>query len=382
MTKILFLLIFITISFSKIMESNTCKGCHPLIYSEFENSMHKKTSIYSDKLHEKIWNIHPDRKKEQYTCAKCHTPTDLELLEKLEANKKAMPSNNIQAQEGISCVYCHSIKDVEHNKKMNKNILTKKEKLFFSANKEKREEAEVSFKEKSFLLGMFKSKEGSPYHKINYTNDGFYNANTCMGCHSHLTNQNSVDLCRVDLNKTKDEKTNCISCHMPKVKGSLSTIKITKKHTFHGFAGAHNNPNMLSKYIKISMKKSSVGFDILIKNEAAHNLFLQPLRVGILQVNILSKDNQKKLKPVTFVKIFSKDNKPSTPWEATGIFKDTMLKANETRVIKYNEKINKGDFVEISLIYYLINPKMAKKLELEGDLIKPKVLKSLTIEVK
>lgn len=383
MSKILLLFILITVSFSKIMQSNTCKGCHPLIASEFENSMHKKTSIYSDKLHKKIWDIHPNRKKEQYTCAKCHTPTDLELLEKLKNNKKAMPTNNIQAKEGISCVYCHSIKDIKHNKTMNENILNEKEKLFFSANVKKREESEVSFKEKSSLLGMFKSKVGSPFHKIDYTNNGFYNANVCMGCHSHLKNKNSVDLCRADLNKIKDERTNCISCHMPKIKGSLSTIKITKKHTFHGFAGAHNNVSMLSKYVKIKLHKKENSFNITIKNEAAHDLFLQPLRVAKLKVNILRKNKKISLKTITFEKIFAKDNKISSPWEATSILKNSMLKANETQSIRYDYKLKKKDFVEVSLVYYLISQKMSKKLGLEKDILsKPKVLKSLTIEVR
>lgn len=384
MKKILLLLSFIVITLNaQISQSGTCKGCHPLIVSEFENSMHKNTSIYQDELHSKIWDIHPDKKNKQYSCAKCHTPTDLELISKLDKNEPAMPSNNAQAKEGISCVYCHSIKAVEHGKTHNKNILTNKEKVFYSADSNKREKAEVAFKEKSSLFGMFKSKEGSPYHKIDYTNKNYYDANVCMGCHSHLQNNNDVDLCRTDLNKIKDEKTNCISCHMQKVKGSLSTIKVTKTHTSHSFAGAHNDSDLLSKYIKFHFVKTSKGFNIAIKNEAAHDLFLQPLRVAKLFVTISSNEKLNKLKPVIFKKVFAgKDNKPTAPWNATKILQNSMLKANEKKILEYTTKVSKGDYVEITLAYHLVSPKMAKKLALKNsDLSKLKILKSKTFKV-
>ena len=161
MKKILLLVLLLVITiYANSSQNDTCKGCHPIIYSEFENSMHKNSSIYEDELHQKIWNMHPDKKKNQYTCAKCHTPDDLELLSNLDKNKKAMPSNNQEAQNGISCIYCHSIQTIEHEKKHNKNTLTLKDKVFYSANSEKREKNEVNFKEVNSFYGMINSKEG------------------------------------------------------------------------------------------------------------------------------------------------------------------------------------------------------------------------------
>ena len=45
----------------------------------------------------------------------------------------------------------------------------------------------------------------------------------------------------MDEKGAKDEETNCISCHMPKIAGSATSIKITKEHRFHGFASGSKN---------------------------------------------------------------------------------------------------------------------------------------------
>lgn len=383
MKKTLLLILLLVISSNaQTANTTTCKGCHPIITSEFENSMHKNTSIYSDEIHQKIWDIHPNKKEERYTCAKCHTPTDLELLSKLDKNEKAMPTNNKEAQNGISCIYCHSINTIEHEKKHNKNILSSEDKIFYSANKEKREKDDVKFKEISSFFGMMNKKEGSPYHKIDYTNQNYYDGNICMGCHSHLQNDNGVDSCRTDLNKDKDEETNCISCHMQKVKGSLSTIKVTKTHSSHSFAGAHNDSELLAKYINLNLIKTDAGFKVSIKNEASHDLFLQPLRVAKLFVNIISKEKINKLEPIVFKKVFGKDKKPAPPWSATEILENSMIKANETKMITFNEKLLNDDYVEVTLAYHIISPKMAKKLEIKNEeLYKLKVLKSKTFRI-
>lgn len=364
---------------NEFIKSNTCKGCHPLIYSEFYESSHRKSSIYEDPIHKAIWDLHPNKKDEKYTCAKCHTPTDLELLNNIKNGKKALPKNNeIQTKEAISCAYCHSIKDIKEHSKVNDNVITLREKVFYSANKENRKVENKEFKDEVSFFGMMKKKSGSPFHKIDYSNKGFYTGKMCMGCHSHLQNENNFDLCRVDMKGAQDEETNCITCHMPKIKGSATSIKITKTHTFHGFASGSKNKDMLSKYIKIKFKQKKEFFEISIKNESSHNLFLQPLRVAQLRVNILRGKETIKLPIKSFVRIIGKDGKPTMPWLANSEVKNNMIKANERRVIKYDFKLKKEDQIEVVFGYYKVNPKMIKKLKLENhkESTKFNVLKS------
>ena len=315
-----------------------------------------------------MWDLHPDKQKESYTCAVCHTPTDLELLKNLEENKKALPSNNnIQNQEAISCVYCHSIKDVENHAKLNKNVISEEEKVFYSANENHRDQKNKSFKDEVSLFGMMKEKSGSPFHKIDYSNDNFYTGKMCMGCHSHMQNDNNFDLCRMDEKGAKDEETNCISCHMPKIAGSATSIKITKEHRFHGFASGSKNQDLLAKYIKIDFKENTNDFEVSIKNEAAHNLFLQPLRLAQLKVSILRDSKTINLDTKSFARIIGKDGKPTMPWIADSEIENNMLKANERRVINYDFKLQKDDKIEVIFGYYTVNPKMIEKLNLQDD---------------
>ena len=368
--KIILSIIFIILNIyaNEFIDSTTCKGCHPTIYGEFYDSSHRKASIFENKVHKAMWDLHPDKQKESYTCATCHTPTDLELLKNLEENKKALPSNNnVQTQEAISCVYCHSIKDVENHAKLNKNVISEEEKVFYSANENHRDQKNKSFKDEVSLFGMMKEKSGSPFHKIDYSNDNFYTGKMCMGCHSHMQNDNNFDLCRMDEKGAKDEETNCISCHMPKIAGSATSIKITKEHRFHGFASGSKNQDLLAKYIKIDFKENTNDFEVSIKNEAAHNLFLQPLRLAQLKVSILRDSKTINLDTKSFARIIGKDGKPTMPWIADSEIENNMLKANERRVINYDFKLQKDDKIEVIFGYYTVNPKMIEKLNLQDD---------------
>jgi len=367
--KILLSIVFIFINLfaNEFVKSNTCKGCHPTIYAEFYESSHRKSSTFENPIHKAVWDLHPDKEKGSYTCAKCHTPTDLELLNNLKEGKKALPEKNeVQTHEAISCAYCHGIKDIKEHAKMNENIVTLKDKVFYSANEDLRDEKNKEFKDEIALFGMMKKKSGSPYHKIDYSNKNFYTGKMCMGCHSHLQNDNNFDLCRVESKGAQDEETNCISCHMPKIKGTATTIKITKTHRFHGFASASKNKDLLAKYIKIKFKQKKDFFEISIKNEASHNMFLQPLRVAQLKVNVLRGNKTIKQETKSFMRLIGKNGKPTMPWLAYSEIKNNMIKANERRVIKYDFKLQENDKLEVLFGYYRVNPKMIKKLKLEN----------------
>ncbi len=365
---ILVILIFLNLQSSQEISSNTCKACHPTIYGEFYNSTHRKASIFEDPIHKAVWDLHPNKQKESYTCAKCHTPSDIKLLQNLKENKKAIPvKSDIQTHEAISCVYCHSIKSIEQHEKVNNNILTKEKKVFYSASEENRVLKDKKYKDDVSMFGMMKKKSGSPFHTIDYSNEDYYTGKMCMGCHAKKQNNNNFDLCRVDMKGATDEKSNCITCHMPKIKGTATSIKITDTHRFHGFASSTNNQDLLTKYIKINFEQKNDSFEISIKNESSHNLFLQPLRLAQLRVSILKGKERIKLDTKSFMRIIGKDGKPTMPWLANSEVKNNMIKANENRVVKYNYKLENSDWVEVIFGYYKVNPKMWKKLKLEND---------------
>ena len=349
-------------------DTDACKKCHPIISKEFQDSMHKKSTIHEDKVHKAIWDKHPAKKKNKYQCAKCHTPN---------------LANEEQHSTGITCISCHTIKSVELHAKANKNIYSGEKKTFYSAEKG-RENEKVVYKQTSSWFGLNKTTVGSAYHDIDYTNKDYYDGQMCMGCHSHKQNKHKFNVCTTDTKGVSANKDNCITCHMPKVDGSATTVRISKQHAFHGFAGARVKPELLSKYVDLTFKDYEQSFDITIVNNAPHNLLTHPLRVVQLRTTLIREGKQTALKTHTFVKIIGKDGKPAMPWVANAIVKDTMIKGNERRVISFANMLKSGDRVEVKLGYFIVNPKVLKKLKLDGDkeLSKFTVLKSNFFNVK
>ncbi len=347
------------------LENATCKKCHPTIFAEYKSSIHSNSSIFKDPIHKAVWSKHPDKVNNNYKCAKCHTPSDHDLI----SGKTKLSKNAIQEREPISCQACHTIKSIEEHKKINKNIFTKKKRYFFSADKQ-REGKVVKFKEKSSLLGLVTKTIGSPYHDIDYSNKNFYNGNMCLGCHDHKQNSKGFAVCDMQIRKGNLQE-NCISCHMPKLKGSFVNLKDTKKHAFHGISIHNMNISLLSKYIKLSLNQKDKGFEIDIKNEANHTLFAQPLRLNQLRVTIERNGKNIALKRENFVRIIGKDGKPAMPWVADSELKNTLIKAHEVRKVIYDTPLKKGDSVVVEFGYYLVNPKSAKKLGItDTNLIK------------
>jgi len=356
--SILLLLLGLSSQIYATLENTTCKKCHPIIYNEYQSSMHAKASIYKDPVHKAVWDKHPAKPKGKYKCAKCHTPSDHDLI----SGKSKLVANEVQLTEPISCQQCHKIQSIEKHTKANKNILIQKEKYFFSANK-KLKGQKVVFKEESHFFGIFKTKVGSPYHDIDYSNENFYNGNMCMGCHSHKQNGKAFSVCDMEIKQGKSKET-CISCHMPQIKGTLANQKQSDTHAFHGHSIHNDTPTTLSKYIKLSVDKKENGFIVNIKNEAIHTLFPQPLRLNQLKVSIEREGKIIPLKTETFMKIIGKDGKPAMPWLANAVLKDTLIKALETRQIDHDTTLQKGDVVILEFGYHLVNPKAAKKLNI------------------
>lgn len=340
------------------LENSTCKRCHPKIFNEYQNSMHKRASIYNDPVHAAVWQQHPARKKGDYKCAKCHTPADHSLK-----NGKGLPQKNaVQLQEPIACSTCHTIESIEKHAQSNTNIYTKEAKTFFAADK-KRKGEKVVFHEESSFFGLHRTTTGSPYHNIDYGNENFYNANVCLGCHDHKENGKGFAICDMDIKpNTKNEKENCITCHMPQVKGSFVTLHDSATHAYHGSNIVTASPAMLEKYVILNIEKRNDGFTVTIENKANHALFMHPLRLAELRVTIQKAGQQLRPEPKTFARIIGTDGKPASPWLADSVISDTTIKAYEKRTISYDTPLQKGDEVTVVLGYHIVNPKMAKKL--------------------
>jgi len=324
--------------------SSDCKSCHTQIYDEFTGSMHANSTPQKDPIHASVWDKHPQNKKqERYGCGKCHTPAADNLNDMKQKGKRALPdAKNKTHQEGISCAYCHRIKNIELHAKHNTNIMTNTPKNYYGTREEHIE---------------------SPYHGIvSEGNEHMQNGNVCIGCHSHKMNKHKLNVCSTNIDNEMDGA-NCVSCHMPKVEGSVSNLVKRKKHTFHGFAGSHFHSDMLTQYVDISLLRQIDNFIVNIDNQTSHALLLHPLRVAVLKVSITRKGEVTKLKNEVFVRVIGHNGKPAMPWAASTTLRDTMIQANEKRSVKYDFHIIEGDKVDLVLGWYLVNPKALKTLK-------------------
>ncbi len=332
-----------------------CKACHPQIYSEFNGSMHAKSTPQQDPIHKSVWDKHPQNlKQNRYGCGKCHTPAADNLDKMKTKGQKALPEmDNKTHQDGISCAYCHRIKSIELHKKSNTNIMTNTEKNYF---------------------GTLKESIESPFHSIvSDGNEHMKNGNVCIGCHSHKMNSHGLNVCSTNIDNTLDGA-NCVSCHMPKVDGSVSLLNDTKVHTFHGFAGAHLHTEMLTEYVDISILREIKNFIVNIDNRTSHALLLHPLRLAVLKVQVTRDAKVTKLKDEFFVRVIGANGKPAMPWAAKKDLKNTMIQANEKRSVNYDFKIQKGDRVDVVLGWFLVNPKAVKKLGLQNEKVATKFI--------
>jgi len=368
--KIISALIALTVTLSCAqLENATCQKCHPKIFKEYEGSFHKNASIYNDSVHKAIWDLHPAKKKGNYKCAKCHTPADHDLV----AGKTTLNKNDIQVKEPVSCLSCHQIESIEKHSKSNKNVMTKEPKTFFTADKEKKG-TKLVYQDKKSFFGMLKTRIGSPYHDIDYSNENFYDAQMCMGCHSHKQNANNFAICDLEVKVDPSSKETCISCHMPQTRGSFVNQKDSKTHAYHGTTALKMKPDMLSKYIELTLEKQEKGFKVFVKNLANHTLVPHPLRLSKLKVRILREGKTIVLDEKLFVRVIGTDGKPSMPWLATEVIKDTAIKAFEKREVVYSDMLQKGDELEAQFGYHIVNPKIAEKLKLEDEKLRKFVI--------
>jgi hypothetical protein len=349
-TLILFFITFVSANDAvhTYAKNEECKACHTEIYKEYYGSMHANATPQKDPIHKAVWDKHPQNlKQERYGCGKCHTPAADNLDKMLTNGQKALPeATNETHQEAISCAYCHRIKSIELHKNSNTNIMTNTQKNYFGTMKEHME---------------------SPFHGIvSEGNEHMKNGNVCIGCHSHRMNKHGLNVCSTNIDNELNGA-NCVSCHMPKVDGSVSVLHETKKHAFHGFAGAHFHSEMLTKYVDISLLREINNFKVNIDNRTSHALLLHPLRVAVLKVSVTRAGKTTKLQDEIFVRVIGTNGKPAMPWAAKEDLKNSMIKANEKRSVEYDFTIEKGDKVDVVLGWFLVNPKAIKKLGLQNE---------------
>ena len=345
--KFLYLFFIPYILFANFMPNESCRECHKTIFEEFQRARHANSSIFLDPIHNAAWKHSPDFKKNKYTCAICHTPTDTNLITAIyDFNQSILPQkDSIAQQNGVACAYCHRIKDIKYGENLNKNIINEQERVYY---------------------GNIKNPIPNKFHEY-AENKNFKNGNICIGCHSHYKNKYGVNICSYNKNNVLNSL-NCVSCHMPKIVGYVADINGSHNmHAFHGFAGIHNDILLMQKYISIEIIRGIDRFFIAINNKAPHALTLHPMRIMQLRVSVIRDNKEIKFPDKNFQRLIGDEHNITLPWSAKKIIKNTSIKGNEKRISTYMYKLKENDIVNVKVGYYLISKQLAKKFALDKD---------------
>ena len=368
MKKIILLSIMSVFVFANMhFEKNKkCSQCHAEIYKEYQSSQHAKATIFKDVIHGAVYNLHPQyNKKDKYRCGKCHTPTADNLSALVKSNNGVTPDSCNETQnEAIACAYCHRIENTVSGVAMNKNIISKDTKVYFSN----------------------KTNHGkSSFHSIKTNKKIYKNGKMCMGCHSHKSNKKEFQVCATNINNNATKK-NCIECHMYKVDGKPAINSTSNRHTFHGFAGLHGDLTHLSQYIGMDIKveNNNEKFIVSIDHNVPHPSLLHPLRASKLVVTIKRGYKTIKMKTRQIVKKIGRNNKPSAPWLATQVIHNTTIPANTKKAYPYKLNLQSGDIITAKFGYLLVKPKALKKFDLQKntEATKFRIIKKVSFIVK
>jgi hypothetical protein len=341
-----------------LAKSETCADCHPDIYKEWQGSFHAISSAHKDPAHKAVHQsflkaMAAKGKKGNYHCANCHAPMS-DNLKDLMSGKAELDSGNWTQAEGTGCTFCHRIESVVEKKNFNHYRLNK---------------------DGAFHTGRL-AGEKAP-HKTAQSKL-FSDGQVCMGCHSHKINAKGVEICLM-----KDEADgNCISCHMPAVKGGPAVGSAKTTHLSHKMSGGHDI-EMLKKAVSIEAKIEAEGEQRAVVIDVTNNIkhifpSTSPMRMAFIKVVAKDKDGKKiwenfkespmeDKKALFFKALKGGDKKGVPPWASDGVAFDTRLKAGETRVLNYPVANPATKEVTVELFYLLFPPKAIKGFAIPED---------------
>jgi hypothetical protein len=340
-------------------KSETCKQCHPLIYEEWNQSMHAKSSVHKDNAHAAVFNtfaksMEKENKPQTYHCANCHAPMP-DNLQDLMAGKAKPNPNEWKESEGVGCVFCHRIRGVVEEKSFNHYLMNQDGSLMVS-----------------------KPSNKAP-HKTS-ASPLFADSLVCLGCHSHMANPKGAAIC---LMMEEGIEGNCMSCHMKESAGAPANGSEKTSHRSHIMPGGHDG-DMLKQAVSLDAKVDKKGdinqLTVTIQNLITHTFpSTNPMRLAFLKIVALNKDGKevwtnfkddiaKEDPQALFAKAFKANDKVGVPsWEAEAVAFDSRIKKGESRAIAYDLKQADIDKVKISLIYRLFPAKAIDMMGIPKD---------------
>jgi len=352
------------------MTSHACGACHQQIFTQWENSMHARSTPLKDPIFAAFYRKlvgNPLAEKQSLNgeypqCLKCHAPA--------AAKARSTALNNQPAfQDGVNCISCHTIS----HPKVEQQLTVKHSNLGGLALGI--DAYDFSNTHLQGSSGKYLSHRPQPeagvaaatYHPFSVQpNSTVLKTKTaCVGCHQMPAQQVSDVFCLVGNEQTAaNMPSQCQSCHMPKVKGLAD----------HSFLGGHS-PAMLSNALLLNMQLEkqvdALRVTLNLQNLLPHNFPTgMPLRQVYVRVSAYDQAGQlvwqnyqndpvsESPEAVLMAGLDSKNSPLNAVLESPWVWAtDTRLQPLETRQLQYQVPVSKNLHVLRAEVLYELIPR-------------------------
>jgi Cytochrome c554 and c-prime len=320
--------------------AEVCGDCHRAIEQGWKRSAHAnavESRLYQDALKLAEQDFGTQARK---VCLSCHSPIavmtgDLDLVKKV-------------SWEGITCDYCHSIRDVSTTGTNPK--------------------ADIEFS----LVKSGPSKDSnSPVHMTRFS-PVHTSSLVCITCHEYANSQGLHVLTTYSEWKAASyakSGEDCQTCHMYSVKGEVVDPRVEKSTSttinLHEIPGSHSI-QQLNKAIKAAISAKRVGeqVQVVVKvtNQGAGHYVPtgSPLRQMILNLKAESYAGQKYNAERVYRRTVADKNgavlnsEPQVFIKGAKVVSDTRLAPNQTKIEKFSFPMRRGSLIRVvaSFSYY------------------------------
>lgn len=344
--------------------SEVCGECHQAIHAVWRESLH--ASAWSNNVFQAGYK----RSKQLYgeeearACLSCHAPT-------VRHTKDFAVKDPITA-EGVTCDFCHSVREVD-----------------------------LEDKKDPFRLTIGKAKYGplrhaqSPAHEI-VNSDLHKRSEFCAGCHEY-TNRHGVKV----LSTYSEWKSSsfarkgqqCQDCHMPLVPGRVVALNVKpdtpNSVNLHNVSGSHD-----IERVREAISLDLVGYEwlgdrvwvyIKVANKGSGHCFPtgMPMHRAVLEVTLRDAGAEVGRREIPFERVLLDEKGRPLRREhevmvlAAKVRSDTRLKPNETRTIDIPFRDITASRLELTAMLYYEYSTETLVIDEQGERIEPVQMKFL-----
>jgi len=331
--------------------SKVCGECHGAIYNSWKNSLHAR-SLNDPIFYTSYLEAYKETRGEaKNLCLSCHAPTVL--------FSKDFDEKEDITKEGITCDFCHTLRDVVLN---SKGLHT------------------FRYDISAIKRGPLTEEFPAPNHDVAYS-ELHKGPKLCAGCHEYL-NEKGVPILETysewKASPYKSQGKTCQKCHMPIVKGLLVSTKGSKRPrkeiNLHMLAGGSSLAQLKKAIVVRIAEVKRLGSRILVSvdvenKEAGHKVPTGlPIKWLTLTVTAKRADGKETTRKVVYEKVLvdSDGNRVEKAHEvfleAAKIVKDNRIAPSEVRRENFWFFVPKGIEVLISAkISYEFAPYLLEK---------------------